>query len=250
MGEESESASRVIEVQASSEAGLEALEMEYKHVLDRIEHQHDVLKEFSREGMKMFRIMILFFAIPATVIGAFSLDTLLNFGDFLLSSKTAISFFSDEGFTHGHVFVSTGVFAILSIAFHIPATGQEFKGIRNQTNPNDISLLIDHNLTEESYLRMKLELLRDRIEENRKTLKVMEDFLAVGKVFTLLTVGGVGILFYNIATGRPISVLVLLVALAFILWVMQKLPSNYTRSDRFFVEEDPFDDEYNVEVID
>lgn len=248
MGGDSEESSRTIEVESTSGPGLDALEKEYANAKARIEHQHEVLKEFSREGMKMFRIMILFIAIPATILGAFSIDALLNFTEVLLSSETAVLFYNNDGFSHSQIFVSSGVCAVLSIIFHISASGQEFKGIRNQTNPNDMGLLIEHNITEESYLKMKIELLCERIKENRKTLRILEDFLAAGKIFTFLTVSGAGILFYKIVTGQPISVIVLLVIAAFLVWIMNKLPSNYIRADRFFGEEEPFDDEFEVKV--
>lgn len=239
-----------ITVQSSEYPSLEALEHEYTNALNRIEHQHDVLNEFSREGMRMFRILILFVAVPATIIGAFSFDTFLNFSEFLLSSEISISSPIGDGFTVQDVLVASGVFAALSVGFHISATGQDFKGVRSQTNTNEISVLLEHDISKESYLRMKLELLSDKIEENRKTLGVIEDFLAIGKVCTLGTVVGVSILLYNVATGNPFSVFYLL-GLSLVAGVgLTRLPRNYVRVDSLFGDKEPYDnDEIEVQNI-
>lgn len=247
MADGSEAERDKITVQPTTYASLDALEREYNNALARIEHQHEILTEFSREGMKMFRILILFVAVPATIIGAFSFDALLNFSNFLLSSELAISVVQDSGLTNQDVFIATGTFVVLSVGFHVLAAGQEFKGIRNQTNPNDIDFVLNHNVSDESYLRMKLELLSSRIEENRRTLGVMESVLAVGKLFALMAVGGVAILLYNIATGGPLSVLFLLGVTLIVGAALTKFPSNYLRSDTFFGDNQPYDYE-NIEV--
>lgn len=194
-----------ITVQSGEYPDLDVLGKEYINALGRIEHQHEILKEFSKEGMKMFRVLILFVAVPATILGAFSIETLMNLSDVLINSEPAVSFPSDRYFTKSSIFNSTGVAAVLAIAFHVPASGHELKRIRNQTNPNDIGLVVDYDITEESYYRMKLKFLIERIEQNRKVLRVMENLLSIGKFFTLFTVLGVGVLFYNVGTGGPVS---------------------------------------------
>lgn len=249
MNEEPDTSNDSIRVQSAGSPDIEPLEEEYNNALAHMEHQQEILKEFSREGMKMFRVLILFIAVPATILGAFSIDTLLNFSGLLVNSETAVSFPSNVDFTHEQMFVSTGVAAILAIAFHIPATGQEYKGIRNPTNPNDMGLLINHDITEESYLRMKLELLCSRIEENREVLKVMENLLAAGKIFTQLTVFGVGVIFYNIVTGAPVSGFVLVGVGLLIMGIEYKLPRNYVRADNPFLDADPYDEDPDIVIM-
>jgi hypothetical protein len=247
MANGSKAESDKITVQPTTYASIDVLEKEYANAISRIEHQHEILTEFSREGMKMFRILILFVAVPATIIGAFSFDTLLTLSDSLLSSDIAVSVTQDSGLTNQDIFITTVTFIILSVGFHVLAAGQEFRGIRNQTNPADIDFVVDHDISEESYLRMKLKLLRNRIKENRKTLGVIESILAVGKLFTLIAVGGVGILLYNIASGRPLSVFLLLGLIIIIVAALVKFPSSYLRSDTFFSDDQPYEDE-NVEL--
>jgi len=243
MANGSKAESNKITVQPTTYASVDVLEKEYTNAISRIEHQHEILTEFSREGMKMFRILILFVAVPATIIGAFSFDTLLTLSDFLLSSDIAVSVPQNGGLTNQDILVTTGTFITLSVGLHVLAAGQEFKGIRNQTNPDDIDFVVDHNISKESYLRMKLRLLKNRIKENRKTLSVVESILAVGKLLTLISVVGVGILLYNIAIGRPLSVFVLLGLIIIVAAALVKFPSSYLRSDTFFSDDQPYDDE-------
>lgn len=243
MANGSKAESDKITVQPTTYASIDVLKREYASAISRIEHQHEILTEFSREGMRMFRILILFVAVPATIIGAFSFDTLLRLSDFLLSSDIAVSVSQDSGLTNRDILVTTGTFIVLSVGLHVLAAGQEFRGIRNQANPDDIDFVVNHNISEESYLRMKLRLLRNRIKENRKTLGVIESILAVGKLFALVAVGGVGILVYNIASGRPLSVFLLLGLIIIIVAALVKFPSNYLRSDTFFGDDQPYDGE-------
>lgn len=243
MANGSKAESDKITVQPTTYASVDVLEKEYTSAISRIEHQHKTLTEFSREGMKMFRILILFVAVPATIIGAFSFNTLLTLSDFLLSSDIAVSVPQNSGLTNQDIVVTTGTFITFSVGLHVLAAGQEFKGIRNQTNPDDIDFVVDHNISEESYFKMKLSLLRNRIKENRKTLAVIESILAVGKLFTLMSVGGVGILLYNISSGRPLSVFFLLGLSIIVVAALVKFPNSYLRSDTFFSDDQPYDDE-------
>ena len=100
MANGSKAESDKITVQPTTYASVDVLEKEYTNAISRIEHQHEILTEFSREGMKMFRILILFVAVPATIIGAFSFDTLLTLSDFLLSSDIAVSVSQNSGLTN------------------------------------------------------------------------------------------------------------------------------------------------------
>lgn len=244
--EERERVENEIVISTSEMFDKDVLQSELDYSIQEIQHQQNTFKEFSREGMKMFRLLTLFIAIPATILGAFNagnMDPLINT---IMSSRPAIVFPLEFVFSMSQVFVSTSIAIILAMAAHTPAMGYEYRGIQSITNPKDMKFVNEHKVNQETYYKFKLNLLRDRISDNDDVLFMIESYLSIGKFLISAGILGAGVIFYSVATESAISwiwfsPIALLVFLSLI-----QLPSRYIKADQLFSKSPPYEDEFSI----
>lgn len=213
---------------------VEVLAIEHQNVKDRFSEQHETLREFSQEGMNIFRLVILFVAAPAAILGALSPENLQQLGELLLSNECAIRNGSTCIPIHFITFMS-GLLLVLAVSVNVAASGYESRAIHNYTNPEDVILTIESNFLMQEYYNNRLIESVDRLDHNERVIMVMEQFLAFGKVFLYLSIFTITTLVYVILSDSPIPLIrwagLLFLYLLPIVYYMRELPQEYLRAD-------------------
>lgn len=223
------------------------LEIEYENAKRRLGEQRETLKEFSNEGARYIRLLLLFIGTPLAILGALDPDTLLRTIRNLTSTECVVTFPVDC-LSANLISILVGITLIFSIVTNILAGGFEARGIYNATDPNDLQQTIHFDNSASEYLQDRLKDYRDRIEHNDRVIHTEESLLVGGKFTLILAVYGLGTLAYALLTEVTIQFVIwigILAALwAIIFLPLIYLPSNYMQSDRFIRFNPLYDTEY------
>lgn len=221
-----------------SRAEAEILEMEYQNGIERLRQQQDTFQEFSREGMRIFRLLLLLVAAPAAILGALSPQIIANLGNVLLSGSCALTY-SGGCVPIGWVSISTGALFLISMFLNVAASGYEAHGVRNLTNPNDIdSLLADSDKGKIAYLKEKLHQFQGRIRHNDQIISAEELLLGTGKSTIIFTMYGAASIIYVIVADSSVPVIIWLIGFMIsmlpVYWFFRDTPDLYEQQDHFF----------------
>lgn len=213
---------------------LHIFEKETQDAQERLKQQQATIKEFSREGLKMLRILLLMIGTPAAIIGALQPNTLADISSQILSSRGAIEA-AGVSLSMNLVAGVTGFVFTMSIVSNVVAAGYEERGIHNLSNPEDLSEVLNGSPDSEKYYRSKLEKYKSRIEYNDSVLNGFETILTVGKATAVISIYGIVTILYVILTDSPVGLgwaataaLILLGPAAVTLW---SLPNKYRKVD-------------------
>ncbi|SFS92636.1 hypothetical protein [Halostagnicola kamekurae] len=221
----------------TGESDPNILQTEYEGAKERLSQQQDTFKEFSREGLQMFRLLLLFVAAPTALFGALDPQTLVQVNDLVTSNYCTIS--GIEGCLMSMKWVSalTGSFLVLSAGMNLFAAGYEARGVHNASNPEDLHRIISNDDFEEDYWRERLKTYRERIDHNDRVIWIKESLLALGKVTLLISIFGITSVIVVTMIGSPLKIrqwlTVLLVFLFPMLLSLQKAPKRYADADAF-----------------
>lgn len=216
---------------SESKSQVASLRTEYESARARFQEQRETFKEFSNEGLNVFRLSILLVGVPAAVVGAINPQSLTRIVGSLYSTECAIDAFSvcllDMTFVTD-LAVRTFLLAILA---HIMASGFEARGTHNETNPNDIHEVLAEEPVEAGFYRMKLRKYERRIENNDRIIFAMEFLLGAGKFLFVTAVAGAVVLAYALVFNRPFDGLWLGFAVGMLIMAGVVFPPAYIKAD-------------------
>lgn len=208
---------------------------EYQNAQDRLAEQQETFREFSNEGMNIFRLLLLFVAAPAAILGALGSGVLGQFGQSITSSTCAVQTGVDC-ISMLHLTGTTTLGLFLTAVLHIAPAGYEARGVHNLTNPSDLHEVLNSDESSTEYYRRRLREYRDRIEHNDRIIHYQEGFLGIGKGVLVSTIGGLAVLSYPILIGPPLPAVifwaVMIIALFGGLATLYSFPRPYTKADR------------------
>ncbi|MFD1564421.1 hypothetical protein ACFR99_12775 [Haloarchaeobius amylolyticus] len=219
-----------------SGSNLRILETEYENAQERLNQQQECLKEFSKEGMQMFRLILLFVAAPIALLGALDPQTLYHVNSAIMSNDCVTPVLGPCISFRTASYV-TGTFLIISAGVNLFGAGYEARGVHNLSNPKDISWVLSTDHSEKEYLQDRLETYRNRIKHNDSIIGVKEFFLAFGKFTLLLSIFGITTIAAALIIGSPIgplqSVFVLLLFLLPMVSQLRNAPDAYMDTERY-----------------
>jgi len=229
---------------------LEILEYELEKANERLSQQKKTLREFSQEGMNIFRLILLFVAGPAAILGALSPETLTEVTGVIFSNECTVRVPGWGCVSFQYYTIATGASIALSAIANIAGAGYEARATYAFTNPTDIIEATQQDISKYKYKKKRLEDTVERIEHNNRIIRMMEEFLAIGKAFLSFSTFLVLSLVYLGITGSEISLLVWLVALLIyyspLLAYIRYFPDSAYRADRV-INQDPLYDRDRVE---
>ncbi len=101
----------------------------------------------------------------------------------------------------------------------------------------------------QDYNRVKLDVIHSRIEHNEKVIWVMESLLGGGKLFSLFTIFGTGVLSYNLIFRTSVPVYILLFGTLLLIAMEYALPSRYLSADNIFIRKPVYEDTFAMEFV-
>ncbi|OAQ53305.1 hypothetical protein HTG_07445 [Natrinema mahii] len=219
------------------ESDLDILQAEYEGAKERLSQQQDTFKEFSREGLQMFRLLLLFVAAPTALFGALDPQALVQVNSIITSNDCAISGLGGCMMSMKVISALTSIFFIVSAGMNLFAAGYEARGVHNASNPEDLHRIISNDDFEENYWRNRLKTYRDRIDHNDRIIWMKESLLALGKVTLLISIFGISSVIVVIMIDSPLKIhqwlTVLLVFLFPMLYSFRNAPKVYLDADAF-----------------
>lgn len=228
----------------------QVLEIEFQNAKQRLTEQRETLKEFSKEGARIFRLMLLFVGAPLAILGALGPQVLLNLSDTLTSNQCLITFPSGC-LSASLITILTGLGLIFSAIFNVLAGGFEARGAHNLTNPEDIHLTIQSNRDISDHLRERLIDYRDRIEHNDRIIHIQESLLMSGKFLLILSIYGVGTLIYALLSNVEIRfinwAIVFLIHFLLLGLLLLYVPKEYVGSDTWIRFSPLYSLDYKIE---
>lgn len=230
------------------------LEIEYERARERLSEQQETLKEFSREGLKIFRLFLLFIAAPIALLGALDPQTLFQARDLLISGDCAIFGLRSCAFSIKAISSLTGVFLVMCAGMNLFASGYEARGVYNATNPEDINEVISDTKPEGDYWKERLKAYQKRIDHNDRIIWVKESLLVLGKVTFLLSIFGIVSIIAVVMNESPLRSPVWLAVLVLFLspsaYLLLKSPPEYRDTDVFSSYSPLYDNNYKQESDD
>ena len=181
---------------------IDVLQSEYENAKERIKQQREELKEFSREGLQIFRLSILLVGVPATVLGAFKPNSLSQLIESATSSTCVVSEFCLPTYMFTYMAFVAYLFGVL---LNIMASGYESRGAHNISNPEDINKITSSNDSLMKYYHRRLKTYEKRITHNDRLLHVEESVLTGGKITLSFAVLFAVPPVFKIVTGSLIS---------------------------------------------
>ncbi|WP_152420549.1 hypothetical protein [Halorubrum tebenquichense] len=109
--------------------------------------------------------------------------------------------------------------------------GLEARGIANRSNPNDVSLTLTNRYERVEYYEMKMKKYVIRIDHNDRVISVMEQILAISKVFITIWAVLILVLAYTLLTQQSVGVHWLLLPSILSLFYARTLPMSYMETD-------------------
>jgi len=213
---------------------LDVLSDEGENAKERLSKQHETLREFSQEGMNMFRLLLLFVAAPAAILGALSPEGLQRLGEVLLANECAIGT-AQMCLSTNWLSIFTGGLFVFAAGMNIVASGYEARAIHKITNPEDVVDTITLKPSLRDYRERQLTNAVKRIHHNNRVISVMEQFLTFGKIFLYLGAFTTGTLAYIILSRSSIPAIHWIIALVVYFlplgYYIRKTPTDYRRAD-------------------
>jgi len=204
---------------------------EYENAGARLQEQRQTLENFSNEGLRVFRLSVLLVGVPVAVLGAIDSQSLGNTVELLYSTDCAVSSLSVCIADMKSILYLIVPAFLITVLLHIMSSGFEARGVHNQTNPDDIYKIRNHQLSEREYYKKKLSVYEGRIEDNDRVIFAIETFLGFGKFFFSVSVSGMFILTYVLAFGEPFEGLWILSVVLIILGASHVFPTSYHKAD-------------------
>lgn len=216
-----------------SDTHQEVMRIQYENAKQRLNQQREEVKEFSQEGLRTFRIIILLVAGPAAILAALELELLYELIDFLTSNRCAVENICISTYD---ITRAAFVLLVLSVFFSIIASGYEVRGIHNASNPEDIHRTTSQDESLSDYYSRQLNEYQKRIVHNDKILHIEESLLSLSKVSLTFSVYCIIPIIYVMVTGSRIKLEYLIALLASFVIIVAALsyyrPAGYITSDR------------------
>jgi len=215
-----------LEIDLDSDVLKEELEM----AKSRLQEQRDTLSNFSDEGLRVLRLLLLFITAPAAIIGALNFEILNEIYILALSDQDVINIYFGA-FTANTVFKGSMVIYALALILNTSAMGLEARGIANGSNPNDVFLALTNEYDRVEYYKVKLREYVVRIDHNDRIIAVMEQFLAVSKACIMMWAILILVLFYSLIVEESIGIHLILLPFLLMILYTKSLPMDYMKSD-------------------
>ncbi|WP_396613147.1 hypothetical protein ACH9L7_07770 [Haloferax sp. S1W] len=210
---------------------LTSLKEEYESAKDRFQEQRETFKEFSHEGLKVFRLSVLLVGVPTAIFGAINPQSIGGLLDSVYSTECAVQSFSLCIADMGAMTNLTIPAFLLAVLFHIMGSGYESRGVHNETNPHDIHKIRNSNPETKDFYRAKLRAYEVRIEENDRIISAIEFILGFGKFMFGTAVSGVAAIAYTLVFNRPFEGLWVILALLVLFVSSSTFPRSYIQAD-------------------
>lgn len=235
MGKEQPSRAPIDDHRQSGHKQTDIVIHELENSKNRLGEQQNTLRSFSKEAMKMVRLLILLVGVPIALFGTLGPDTWQKTIELLLSNDCIVSM--------GAVCLANRVFSIFSgamviftMVLNVGAAGLEAHGVRNHTNPIDLSRILEDKFDDGSpYLRDRLEARKSRMRHNDQIISTMEKILAVSKATLVFAIMGSSTLAYGLVAQTPINSLLwalfLLLPVLVFGFISKNLPKDYIQQD-------------------
>lgn len=252
-----DSSDKILPAQDSNhvDESAEIFQLEYENAKSRLAEQQETLRDFSHEGMRMFRLIILLIAAIAAFVGALSPDLLVHFGDTIISESCAVS--SEFGCVSvGMITILSGILLVIAAVLNVVAAGHEAVGTFNFTNPEDIyQSLKNPEVSVTQHHKNQLEECIKRIDHNDRIISGTESILAMGKFVLLLSIFGFASLFYITSTGAALPAVYWFIAFILIfippILIFSYVPKRYLKVDRWsFSYTSLYDRNYEEKISD
>lgn len=226
------------------------LKLEYENAKQRLNSQNEIIKSFSKEGTRYFRLILVLVGVPVALLGAFDPATLSQANRLILSNECMLT--NQPCIPIRYVTIAGFTLLLITASMNIGAGGYEAYNTRNISNPNDIDDTISSDRSTSCHLENRLKQYKERIEHNDEVIFSLDRILIIGKISLTYALFTLSLVAYRLAVGPTASGLELLAvvifyALSFMI-IYLNLPKSVVDRESLLEFEPVYSLEYKEEI--